>query len=170
MSIPHRADSADEQLPLGITLAQEKMQGANSQIEAVEHHVCRNHQSNEGEPDCRHYRPHSYANETGVPSVTGRADDCVGPRQISRVMRKIKSMASSVYSPMNPSSVNSVLPECTCVEYPSDTRTSPYTSHGWRPTSAVIHPAVFAMSGNGKLISSSHKAHRVRNSAPRQRR
>jgi len=28
-------------------------------------------------------------------------------------------------------------------------------SHGWRPTSAVIQPAVLAMYGNGSIIMSS---------------
>ena len=52
---------------------------------------------------------------------------------------------------MKPSSVNKALPAETCVDAPSDVRIKPYTSQGWRPSSAVTHPAVLAMKGNGKL-------------------
>ena len=47
--------------------------------------------------------------------------------------------------PGYPMRVNSAVPPWTVGLAPSLVRRSPYTSHGWRPSSAVIQPAVVAM-------------------------
>ena len=50
-----------------------------------------------------------------------------------------------MYNPMKPRSVNQPLPADTLLEKPWAVRIRPYTTQGWRPTSAVIQPAVLAM-------------------------
>src|SRR5690242_20603334 len=71
---------------------------------------------------------------------------------------------------MNPSRVKSPLPAETFDEYPTVVRINPYTNHGWRPTSAVNHPAVLAMYGNGRQSMITQSSHRVTNNLSRQRR
>ena len=51
---------------------------------------------------------------------------------------------------MKPIIVNQALPAETCGEMPARVRIRPWMSHGCRPISAVIQPAVVAMYGNGK--------------------
>ena len=48
-------------------------------------------------------------------------------------------------------------------------RSSPYTTHGWRPTSAVYQPASVAMKPLGKDRKVPHRNQRVVSSLPRQR-
>ncbi len=50
---------------------------------------------------------------------------------------------------------------------PSLVRMSPWTIHGWRPTSAVIQPAWFATWGPSTATTSSFSSHRGGNEARR---
>ena len=68
---------------------------------------------------------------------------------------------------MNPRSVNSPLPAWTYRDDPSVVRIKPYTSHGWRPISAVSHPAVFAMYGNGTASIKVQSIQRLSSRRPR---
>ena len=40
-------------------------------------------------------------------------------------------------------------------------RSTPYTTHGWRPTSAVYQPASVAMNGSGKLRKMKRSSQRL---------
>jgi hypothetical protein len=70
---------------------------------------------------------------------------------------------------VKPISVNRAVPECTRGLAPSAVRMRPYTSQGWRPSSAVIQPVVVAMYGNGNASISVQSIGRERASVPRSR-
>src|SRR5437868_12499879 len=82
-------------------------------------------------------------------------------------MKNRNSSPNKRYRPRNPSNVNKTLPECTSGDAPSAVRSSPYTSHGWRPSSVVIQPAVVAIYGKGTERRSSHNSHFDSNNRPR---
>jgi hypothetical protein len=83
------------------------------------------------------------------PARAGTAPECQAP----------------VYMPMNPKRVNMLLPAETTLEKPFSVRISPYTSQGWRPSSAVIHPAVLAIYGKGAESKRIHKHPALKESA-----
>ena len=67
-------------------------------------------------------------------------------------------------------SVKSALPTDTWAEWASAVRRMPWMIHGWRPSSAVIQPAVFAMNGKGSASSSAQSTGRAPSRRPRQSR
>ena len=62
--------------------------------------------------------------------------------------------------------VKSTVPEWTVGLAPCAVRNRPYTSQGWRPSSAVIQPTVFAMYGRGNASMRIHSMGRARSSRP----
>ncbi len=58
----------------------------------------------------------------------------------------------------------------TARETPSLVRSSPYTIHGCRPTSAATQPSWLAAYGPATANTNTHISQRVSNSVPRQRR
>src|SRR5262245_51652461 len=127
------------------------MKHAGAEVEAVEDDVEGDGDRGDAEPDEFHQR-----------------DVRAGPCAISRDTSHRNRIPSTQYNPANPSSVKSVVPLCTVGDAPSRVRISPYTSHGCRPNSAVIQPAVFAMNGNGTASTSAQSMGRITFSQPRQ--
>ena len=76
----------------------------------------------------------------------------------------------SRYSPAKPSVVKTTSPGLTRDEPASAVRNRPWTIQGWRPSSAVHHPAVVAMYGKGKASIRTQSIGRVTASLSRQSR
>src|SRR5258708_1956021 len=70
--------------------------------------------------------------------------------------------------PANPISVKSTLPSERFADDPCTVWSSPKAIQGWRPSSVVNHPAVFAMNGNGSASSRIQSIPRVWKSRRRQ--
>ena len=68
--------------------------------------------------------------------------------------------------PTKPISVKITSPAPTLADAAALVRSSPYTIHGWRPTSVTTQPASLAMYGNGIINSNSHSMGGVENSRP----
>src|SRR6185295_1833684 len=133
VAVPDRTNASEHDLPVGFAARQQRMQDADAQVEAVEHDIGGQHDGDDPEPDKSHSLSFSRPAWGQPPPAVRRSEaplfSCQpqppcpgirvaargaaaadGPSLTARYTSTMNRIESTVYIPMKPSKVNSVLP------------------------------------------------------------